>query len=193
MADMKLAGLNPMLAYKQGGASSPTGSMAPMPNFGAGISQGMQAGAGVVQATSAASLRKQQESVAASQTSLNIANALVAKENAMLTSARQKGESMRNFELYANLPKYEELWKFNQSAAGRQFNLLQNRVGTGPAAAISVMDRIRDRYKPDFETPNAASAWDKFKANNPPSSLRPSRNREEYRRRHGGKLPSWMR
>lgn len=42
--DMMAAGLNPMLAYSQGGASSPTGSIIPMQNAtGAGISAASQA------------------------------------------------------------------------------------------------------------------------------------------------------
>lgn len=47
MQDMKDAGLNPMLASKLGGASSPTGSMAPIQSVGGaattGYQQGMQA------------------------------------------------------------------------------------------------------------------------------------------------------
>ena len=33
VADMRLAGINPMLAFQQGGASSPGGAMAEMPNI----------------------------------------------------------------------------------------------------------------------------------------------------------------
>jgi hypothetical protein len=44
MADMAAAGLNPMLAYQQGGASSPSGSMASAgANIGMSGLQGMQA------------------------------------------------------------------------------------------------------------------------------------------------------
>lgn len=39
MADMKKAGLNPMLAYSQGGASAPTGTMATMENPFEGVSE----------------------------------------------------------------------------------------------------------------------------------------------------------
>jgi len=40
MTDMKTAGLNPILAYKQGGAGTPSGSMAQVQNVGAAAAEG---------------------------------------------------------------------------------------------------------------------------------------------------------
>jgi hypothetical protein len=43
MADMKAAGLNPILAYKLGGASSPSGQMAKVPDLGSTVSTALDA------------------------------------------------------------------------------------------------------------------------------------------------------
>jgi len=50
MADMRLAGLNPILAHGQGPTSTGTGPMTQNPDFGANISSGLQAGASATKA-----------------------------------------------------------------------------------------------------------------------------------------------
>jgi len=47
MADMRKAGLNPILAGKLGGASTPSGAMAPVQNIGAGVPAATQAASAV--------------------------------------------------------------------------------------------------------------------------------------------------
>lgn len=58
MADMRRAGLNPILAYKQGGASSPGGSTFSPVNVGAAAATGAAAGANSANAASKQELEK---------------------------------------------------------------------------------------------------------------------------------------
>jgi len=67
MADMKAAGLNPMLAYKMGGASTPQGAMYQPQNIGAGFVEGYKGGAQANQATAQAGLANQQSALTQQQ------------------------------------------------------------------------------------------------------------------------------
>jgi len=61
VADMKAAGINPMLAAKQGGASTPMGAM---PQIQDTLTPAVQSGVSAYQGTSSANLAQEQEAVA---------------------------------------------------------------------------------------------------------------------------------
>lgn len=84
MADMKAAGLNPMLAYSQGGAGSPAGASAPVTNVGEQAVKGMQ---GSVSSASQANLMKEQLVNLTQDTKLKMAQAAGAVEQAKLANA----------------------------------------------------------------------------------------------------------
>lgn len=80
VADMKDAGLNPMLAYMKGGATTPSGSQYTAQNEMAGLGQG------ITSAGQAAAVATQIENTRSS-TEMNKANALLANQNALKAEA----------------------------------------------------------------------------------------------------------
>ena len=81
MADMKAAGLNPMLAYQQGGASTPSGASTGAPNIDIG---GQQA------SLNSAKVAKQQKKQVEQQTAVTAADARIKAAEAKLIEAQTK-------------------------------------------------------------------------------------------------------
>lgn len=84
MEDMRKAGLNPILAYQQGGASTPQGVMAPvqmaqLENEMEGLGEGVASAAQKAKDAEAAQLAHEQTKNTTSQTELNRANEALAK------------------------------------------------------------------------------------------------------------------
>jgi len=103
MADMRQAGLNPMLAYMQGGASSPTGA--------AGVSQAPTVqdyiGKGVSSATEALRLKKEFDAVD-TQTKLNTAISATQEAQTELNKTNAKTAQKNNEILDAQMPAIKQ-------------------------------------------------------------------------------------
>lgn len=114
MADMRAAGLNPMLAYQLGGASTPTGAQYQAANYGDAVRTGIEA----YSAQSQAALREEQEALVAAQTGFTESQKkkvdaeiqqIIPNTAALLTQqAKQAGEYALKANVEADLVKVQK-------------------------------------------------------------------------------------
>ncbi|AXL14646.1 DNA pilot protein [Microviridae sp.] len=99
MADMRKAGLNPMLAYQKGGASTPGGATPNITNPVEGVPQAVTA---AMLAREDIKLKRQQTSNVASQTALNRAQEKLATANSALSLEKANTEVVNQQQSIAN-------------------------------------------------------------------------------------------
>lgn len=98
VADMQAAGLNPMLAYNQGGGSPPTGVLAPMEGFSSGVGGAALAAklaeAQIANVEADTEGKLEQASVLRSQVRRNVAGAVMDENLAPGAAANQSADTM---------------------------------------------------------------------------------------------------
>lgn len=175
MADMKAAGLNPMLAYQQGGASTPAGAGIPAVGYNAESPIGKTVKAGLTSAADAARLhnelstrnsqiRLNEASIQTqlSQREANTASAQSARAaaeknlaDAEMARARLPGEAARS-RLDADTAKFQREWAKEKDLAER----IQTGLGIGNSAKDLVTPFIKFKYGGDRpSTPNRPKSY----------------------------------
>lgn len=165
-ADMQAAGLNPMLAYSQGGASTPTGSSTTVQ---AEDAMGKSLTEAVGSALEARRLKKEIDAVD-SQSKLNTAAEMTQKSqeqlnktNATLASEAVKTKELENDILKAQMPAIKaktnlEAEKTKIDTKMLQFDSILNRLGQGLGivrdAKSAILPKVIDRLPKDLGNQN---------------------------------------
>ena len=152
MKDMRAAGLNPVLAYKQGAMGAGQGAQAQTPDFGASIATGRQAG-------SVSGLRKEQLALARQQRT----NLIQEYESKMGTA--REGKVLYD---YLGTERGREMWRRNKEAltAPRAASEMWNAISGPGKDWFKDFDRGREH---GYENPKDWEAFfDKWRKLIPP-------------------------
>jgi hypothetical protein len=128
MADMKAAGLNPILAYQKGGASTPGGALATMQNAGADLGEGFSKA--TTNAKEAAMASSQIDQIK-STTAANAAAASLANQNEKKSSAETAVAGATLFKTMEEIKNIGSVTRNNEINS----EILKHGVGTAEAEA----------------------------------------------------------
>lgn len=159
VGDMQAAGLNPMLAYSQGGASTPIGGMPQVQNaLGAGVASGQQTAQTWQAIQQAKATAAQVENIKA-QTDKTRSETMEHKLNTALLVANTRNAEMGSFDKEEHAIVNRNIHRLSAGELGAQ-GLSDARPGIGHSAVIQ---RLREearqaRLKADIDEPLAQFA-----------------------------------
>lgn len=140
VADLKAAGLNPILSARLGGSSTPPGAVAPTPDYSASVSQGIQA------ASAASAIQVQQ----AQARDLNAS--AKTKENQNYLFSQTEAEQIR--QVLATLHETRSRANLNESQKRNLDESIENIEATLRVLQLdaqhSAFDLARSRQESDF-------------------------------------------
>ena len=156
MTDMAAAGLNPILAYKQGGNPVGGGATAAVPNFGDSIANGLTSGVKAGQSGPQIALMKAQKDEATAREAASNKDALLkgqkisesrAAEGLLYgqqdaTAANANKALAETRLLQAQIPRAETLAEFDRSETGKALNVGSaggQRIGEGVAPILDAL------------------------------------------------------
>lgn len=163
VTDMKQAGINPMLAYIQGGASSPAGSTTRVENSGQYLAKGLEESVhsglqlaqykkDLAQTDSNIALNEVAKQTQKTQQALNESNAKVAKQNAAVAKQNEA-------QLKAALPAIKEQSKLDAQRAKIDRKLLKydatmQRIKQGVGIVHDAATVLKPKVNLNFGTKN---------------------------------------
>lgn len=147
MADMKAAGLNPILAYQKGGASTPGGAMPDMKNASAALGEGI--GKATTNAKEASMAASQIEQIRSSS-ELNTSSAKLAGQNTFKAEADTAVSAAQLFKVH------EEVKNINAATRNLDIDSEMKKHGVGTAEAEAAIKKREAQDVTAFGTSNWA-------------------------------------
>lgn len=130
MADMRKAGLNPILSYRSGVPGTAASGIASAGGIAGAISGGVSAGASYKQATSAQSLRGQQETLIRQQVDTEEFKQASLRDQANAAAAQAKLTDVERHLKASQLPKARHQGNFYSGKIGKAAVATQEAAGT---------------------------------------------------------------
>lgn len=184
--DMRKAGINPILAYRQGGASTPGGAMAQIPDFGAlgsDISNGMSVGSRLAESESnvqsasesRANMREQRRAIGAG-IDLTQAQARKALQESQTSAMQAKLIGTENLLKMLQVPGASVDASIDSSSAGEVYKHMQKGGPAGAAMAAGAGGLAAGLWKAIMSTVKGKAALGgvksgaRFRSSQPPKT-----------------------